>query len=434
MTQETPPTLRRSLTWVHGAAMTTGSVLGSGVLILPALTANIAGPAALIAWIIMSALSFPIALTFARLAVKIPHAGGITAYVRAALGTRMSRSLSWLFLGTFPIGVPIVALIGADYVGSVFALSHWQITILAASIMLISIALNFRGIELASWIQVMLVILIAILLVTAIAGASPHIHSANFHPFVIHGWWSVGTSAVMIFWCFVGWEAATNLTEEFRNPHRDVALGLIVASIVIAILYLALAIVTIGAKAYGDHLGLAPLSILVSIGFGRTAGIFTSVLALLITFGTVHTNIAAFSRMLYAQAREGEMPHLFVTLHKTYQTPTTALITMGILSEITILYYGLFSPNLSIMIQLISVMDMATYMLSMFSATRLLPRNTGQWYTAFIALLLCALIYLFSGWTMIYPPLLIGLGWILAKKRPSTTAETLLEHSECTID
>src|SRR4029077_1480376 len=65
-------------------ALYVGAVLGPGVLLLPALAARIAGPASVLAWAGLLALSIPLAITFAALGVRWPEAGGTASYVRAA--------------------------------------------------------------------------------------------------------------------------------------------------------------------------------------------------------------------------------------------------------------------------------------------------------------------------------------------------------------
>lgn len=92
----TQQSLKRSITWVQGTALTIGAVLGCGILILPSITANSAGPASILSWVIMSILAFPIVATLARLAKMIPSAGGITAYVQMAFNANTSAILGWI--------------------------------------------------------------------------------------------------------------------------------------------------------------------------------------------------------------------------------------------------------------------------------------------------------------------------------------------------
>ena len=75
-------------------------------------------------------------------------------------------------------------------------------------------------------------------------------------------------------------------------------------------MYIAISFVTIGTHSYGDKDQIASLSILISKGLGPIGTYITTILAIFISFSAVHANIAGFSRMIYAQAREGHFPSL----------------------------------------------------------------------------------------------------------------------------
>lgn len=106
---EAPAGLRPSLGWAEGAGFTVAAVLGAGVLVLPAVTATLAGPAAILAWMLMAVAAAPMALTLGALAVRLPDAGGIAAYAREAFGPRVGRVVGLLYLGTVPVGAPAAA-------------------------------------------------------------------------------------------------------------------------------------------------------------------------------------------------------------------------------------------------------------------------------------------------------------------------------------
>lgn len=414
--------LRQSISWGAGTAMAIGSVLGSGILVLPAITAEQAGPASLISWVMMSILAIPMALTLGRLATKIPNAGGIAAYARNAFGPIAGSMVGWIFLGTVPVGVPIIALVGANYVGAAFHLTNLWMTGIAAIILLTSLFLNARGIELSAAVQVFIVCLIAVLLIAAVITAAPKVETQSFHPFLPHGWIPVGMAAVSVFWCFVGWEMVAHLAEEFKNPKRDLFLSLSLAPILVGILYMAIAFVTVGTKAFGSDVGLAPLSTLVGKGFGQIGMDLTTFLALLITFCGLHMNIAGFSRMVYAQSREGDFPKIFAYLHPTYKTPIAALSGLAVVFSVVLIINGYFHPNLGALIQWPSVVFLVLYIIAMASALKLLRTRTIGWWSALVSLIVCIILYPFTGWAMIYPIILGVIGWSVSVSRLRITA------------
>src|ERR1700749_1862442 len=96
------------------SALYVGAVLGPGVLFLPALAARAAGPASILAWGALLALSAPLAVTFAALGVRFPEAGGTAAYARAAFGRRAGAVTGWGVPCGVGGGAPAGGLLGGE--------------------------------------------------------------------------------------------------------------------------------------------------------------------------------------------------------------------------------------------------------------------------------------------------------------------------------
>ncbi|KUO96360.1 APC family permease [Ferroacidibacillus organovorans] len=408
--------LKRSLTWVQGTAIAIGAVLGSGILILPAVTAEQAGPASLISWLLMSLLAFPLAMTLGSLGAKYPHAGGIVEYARLAFGDTVGRMTAWLFLGTIPVGVPIVALVGANYVVGTFSLPAVCIPITAALMLLLSLVLHWRGVEMAAWAQVLILVLIVVLILGAIIAAGPHIKEEQFHPLAPHGWLPVGSSAVEIFWCFVGWEMVGHLAEEFHDPSKDLRRIFLLAPMFVGVLYVALSVVTIGTHAYGGAYTVTPLSQLVGIGMGRVGSTVSGIVALWITFVAIHGNVAGFSRMVYSQARAGVFPAVLVRLHERHKTPIGALSALGLDFAVVLAIYAVFHVDLGAFMAWPSAMFLALYIIAMASALKLMKgAGWGKQALAWIPFVVCVILYPFSGWAVVYPILFGVIGWLMTR-------------------
>ena len=90
--------LKKSITWTDGTAFTIGAVLGSGILVLPAIAAEMAGPASIISWILMGIFSLPMVMTISRMSSRYPNAGGIAAYADQAFGKTWGRITGMLML------------------------------------------------------------------------------------------------------------------------------------------------------------------------------------------------------------------------------------------------------------------------------------------------------------------------------------------------
>ncbi|MCO7125889.1 amino acid permease [Sporolactobacillus shoreicorticis] len=402
--------LKRSITWVQGTTLTIGAVLGCGILVLPSITASNAGPVSLLSWTLMSLLAFPIVLTIAQLAKKIPSAGGIMAYIAHAFGAKTSALLSWVMLGSIPVGLPTIALTGAYYVNDLLPTNRWGVVCIAALILLTSLLFHVKGIDLSAKVSVLAICLILFLLVMAVIVAFPYVKISSFTPFAPHGWFPVGSASVVIFFSFVGWEMITPLAEEFKRPGRDIAISLVLGAGCISVLYLLVSFVTIGTHAYGTSNGMASLSMLVAKGWGHSGIIITTVLALFITFSTVHANIAGFSRMVYAQARAGCFPAKLARLHPKFQTPVHVLAALGGAFAFILLLYGTIALDLENLLKGPSVVFITSYIFTMLAALKMLKSLTIGWFMALLSLLITVIVLFFSGWAIVYPVALAVVG------------------------
>ena len=96
----------------RGAALYVGALIGPGLLLVPALAAQAAGGASIVAWGALLVLSAPLAITFAALGVRHPVAGGVSAYVREGFGDDGAAVTGGWFITAVFSGAPAVALIG----------------------------------------------------------------------------------------------------------------------------------------------------------------------------------------------------------------------------------------------------------------------------------------------------------------------------------
>ncbi|WP_245867505.1 L-methionine/branched-chain amino acid exporter YjeH [Sporomusa silvacetica DSM 10669] len=415
-----PTTLRRSITWVQGVALTIGAVLGSGVLVLPVFAADLAGPASMISWVLMGLLTIPLVITLGKLASKCPDAGGIAAYAQLAFGWRAGTVTGWLFLGTVPIAAPIAALIGANYIGVYLALSHGQIVFTAAFTLAMTLFFNYRGISLSGKVQLAIVSVIALILLAVIAAALPAVDRQQFTPFAPRGWIPVGEAMTLLFWAFVGWEMIGHLAEEFEDPARDIQLSLGVSVIIVNSLYLLLALTIIGTGSYLGQDKVAALAIMVSQGWGKSAGAVVAALGFAVCYGAIHTYVAGFSRLVYAQARQGAFPAFFSGLHPVFQTPHRVLWSLVPCFSFVLFVIHHFNVNLAAFIQFPSAIFIALYIIGMASAIKLLGKSENSRYCAIISFISCVIVYGFTGWAGLYPIILGTVGWYMGYRKEAS--------------
>lgn len=394
--------LKQSITWLQGTALTVGAVLGSGILVLPAIAAEMTGPASLLSWLLMGLFSLPMVITIGLMSSRYPDAGGMASYARYSFGRRMEHLTGLLILSAMPLGMPLTALVGAHYLGSLFQWSSIAVHTAAAMLLIIAVILNYRGIELSGRSQIVVVSVILFILTVAVMSSVSEVRVSAFEPFFVHGWLPVGQAMTLLFFAFMGWEMVGHLAEEFRNPVRDLPVSLGLAFLFVNALYLAVAVVTVGTEVYKTGNPITAMVTLVSYRWGEMAGYLVGVLGFIVCYCPVHTFIAGFSRLVYSQAREGHFPQFLGRLHPQFQTPSVALLSFIPLYLAILLGSHLLEWDLKPLIGIPSTTFLAVYVIGMISAGRVLKSRLGK-VSAWLSAALAGIVFLFAGWFIVFP-------------------------------
>jgi len=174
----TPGDLQK-LTTSRGAALYIGALLGPGLLLLPGLAAAQAGPASVLAWLVLLGLSALFAAVFSAFGRRFPSAGGVMGYVTAGLGPRAGLAAGWSFLAAVVCGAPLVCLIGASYLTALTGGGRASRAAVAAVLLLIVLALAMDGLRASTTAQLILVSLLIVVVAVAVAGSSASVRAAN---------------------------------------------------------------------------------------------------------------------------------------------------------------------------------------------------------------------------------------------------------------
>jgi amino acid efflux transporter len=334
------------------------------LLIVPALAASAAGPASLVAWVALLLLSAPLAATFAALGVRFPEAGGTAAYVRAAFGRRPGAVTGWWFLVGVVLGAPAVALAGGYYVAELLGTGRDGAVVAAAGMMGVVAVANAVGLHVTARLQLGLAGLLAALLLVAIVTALPESHASNWTPFAPHGWGAVGTAASLLMLSFIGWEAVSHLAGELRDPARQLPRAIFFALGVVVVLYLGLAIATVGVLGTTSPSNV-PLADLMGAGLGQAGRTGTAALAALLTMGTMNAYVAAAVKLSGALAAEGSAPASFAR-------PGRALLLFAAVAAVLLAALAADVVGLDGLIRACSAAFVAVYVTSTAAGVRLL--------------------------------------------------------------
>ncbi|MCP1354874.1 L-methionine/branched-chain amino acid transporter [Aneurinibacillus migulanus] len=421
--------IKKSIGLPQAVALYIGAVLGSGVLLVPGLAAEIAGPASLLAWGLMTLLVLPMALVMGLLSARFPNAGGVAYFVSRAFNAGAGGLIGWFFLMSVPIGAPVAALTGAGYMTVAFGLGEEAKVGIAALMLAVSLFINYFGMKVAGKIQVAVVLAILLVLILAGVGAIPDIQAVNFTPFLPHGWLSVGQATAILFWCFIGWEAVSHMSEEFVDPQREAIKGVVIAAVVVGMLYFLTALATIGTHSYGASTSTASLVLVVERLLGSGGALAIGVTGLFICTATIIAYVGAASRLAYSLANEGRAPQVLSRVSKRYGTPVGGLAFLTACFAFILVLYGTGIVSLTTLIQLPNATFILTYLGGCAAGIRLLRESRLGMAISRVSFFLTLLIFPFVGWSVLYPLVIAFVYFLVQRYGKNTEAESMLIKS-----
>jgi amino acid efflux transporter len=406
----------------HGAALYVGSLVGPGVLLVPALAVQAAGPASVIAWAGLLLLSAPLAYTFAALGVRMPVAGGVAEYVRAGFGARAGLITGGWFLTAVIVGAPAVSLIGGFYVADLTGSGIGVAAAVGLAILGTVLVANLFGLRVSSRLQLVTAGVLTLLISVAVAAALPSRGAEHWHPFAAHGWLAIGTAANILVWLFVGWEAVAQLAGEFRDPQRQLPRSMAFAFGIVTLLYVGLAVATVGVTS-GSH-SKVPLADLMAVGFGETGRRATTVLAVALTMGTMNVYIGGASKLAAALAAQGALPR-WLAGDASRSVPRRPLLVIGLVGSVLLVLLLVGVSSTSDLIRATSACFVAVYVAATASAVRILQGVERG--AALVALAMMLVVAAFSGWYLLLPAV-SAICFVLIRRRSGDVRAACSSH------
>jgi len=375
MSTSRSPDLNRDLGVSHAAAVVVGTIIGSGIFLVPAEMMQAVGSARLVylAWIVGGLLSFFGALTYAELGAMRPQAGGEYVYVRDAYGPLAGFLYAWTWfivakpasiatvvtglvriLGTFPV----FSFFSAEIFSQPFSLSWGQLVAISAAI-LISM-LNYIGIKKAGEFQLIFTLLkVAIILgIVAVcfsgAGDVPSRGWSNFATTFVGAKGGIAgfmAALVAALWAYDGWNDLNMVAGEVKDPERSIPIALIAGVATVGVLYI---LVNAGVQYVLPASAIAvsprPASQAVALVMGCLgAGIVSAGMALSMLV-TLNGTIMSGARVPFAVARDRYFFKALAQVHPRFHTPSIALIVQCVLSILLLLLGANFRQLFSLAI------------------------------------------------------------------------------------
>ncbi len=365
--------------------ITINSIMGTGIFFLPALGAQKAGPASIISWLVLSAISVYIAACFGELASMFNKAGGIYEYSKQAFGHFWSFIIGWITLiaGNITIAMLIVGAIQYlnPYRLEFFVLSFAGLSIPVTLNLLICLAfivifnyIAYRGMQTSSFMLVTFSIITLGTLLLLIVPNFISFNPSNLLPFFPY---KLSMAFVAIFFIaetFFGWETTTFLAEETKDSRTVMPKALVIGTITIAVICLLFVVSSLGAmsfKVFG--LSKTPLTDLGMLHYGSLGKPLFTVLVYLSIIGSVAGWVVSAPRLILAMAEDKLFISSLAKVHKQYNSPYRAIVFQAIVSSLLIIIAGgSYKVLLELLVPLVLVMYSAV-MLSLLALRKKMP-------------------------------------------------------------
>jgi len=365
------PELARDLGLSHAGAVVVGTIIGSGIFLVPSEMMQAVGSARLVylAWVVGGLLSFFGALTYAELGAMKPQAGGEYVYVRDAYGPLAGFLYSWTWfliakpasIATVTTGLvriletfPVFSFFSQACISHPLTISYGQLLAIAATLLISW--LNYIGVRRAGNFQFVFTLLkVAIILGIVAVGFSYSGGTwANFATEFAGAKGGVAgffAALVAALWAYDGWNDLNMVAGEIRNPQRNIPLSLIWGVATVGALYILVnAAVQYVLPAAAIAASERPASDAVALVLGRAGASLVSAGMAVSMLVTLNGTIMSGARVPFAMARDGYFFKAIAEVHPRFHTPSVAIVVQCGLAIILLLLGGSFRQFFSLAI------------------------------------------------------------------------------------
>lgn len=316
------------------AAILIGVTIGSGIFRVPSVAAAETGAlgATLLLWIVGGLVALFGALTVSELAAMYPRAGGIYVFLKETYGPEVAFLFGWTRLLVIqPSVIGAIALICAAYVSALVPLTDGQVRMVAAGIILVLAATNYRSLAWGAVVQnlsTVAKVAALLLLAAAVFAFGDPAGGAFAGPMAMSpvSWGGFGIALLAIMWTYDGWIDATYVAEEVKDPGRTLPLALGGGVLVIIAVYLVVNVAYLMAMPLDEmatsELVAADAAMRI---FGPVGASLVAALVVLSTFGALNGVTMTGPRVFFAMARDDLFFRPVAAVHPTFGTPHVAI-------------------------------------------------------------------------------------------------------------
>ncbi len=366
--------LRRALGPWQLIGIGIGAIIGAGIFVITGqAAADHAGPAIVLSFVFACIGCAFAGLCYAELAAMIPASGGAYTYAYAAFGRIVGFMIGWDLCLEYGMAASTVAVgwggyfkkllghvgieVPAQFAAAPFAqaadgslvATDAIVNLPAVGVVGLLTVFLIAGIRSSAGFNNAMVLLKVAIVLAVIAFGLPLISAENLTPFIPEntgkfgefGWSGILAASGVIFFAYIGFDSVSVAAQEAKNPQRDLPIGILGSLAICTVLYILMSLTMVGLAHYTTLKVDAPVSVAIEAGgeslqwlrlwveIGAIAGLSTVILV----------SLYGQTRIFYAMARDGFLPHAFAKIDPKSRTP---LISTLIIGAVVAAFAGLF--------------------------------------------------------------------------------------------
>jgi APA family basic amino acid/polyamine antiporter len=335
--------LKRTLGLRDLVLIVIGTVIGSGIFIVPASTLGQTGgdvKAALLVWLVAGVLSLLGALTYGEMGAANPDAGGLYVYLRDAFGELPAFLYGWTALLVIASGsTATLAVAFSNYLGQLVPISAAMGRVVAVLMIIAVMLINVRGTRESSNVQnwstglkAAALVGLSVLLLVAGGGSRGHAMAPAIASPATHLSFSMfATAMIGVLWAYEGWQYATFAAGETRDPQRTFPRGIIVGTACIIVIYV---LANLGYVAALDPVRASQSQRIaadaVGAVLGPIAGKLIAAVILVSMFSAANGLTLTAPRLYYSMSRDGVFFRKLAQVHPRFGTPALAVVVSSL--------------------------------------------------------------------------------------------------------
>lgn len=327
--------LKRTLSLFEVTASGVGIILGAGIYALIGIASSYAGNTLWLSFLIAAVIAAFTGLSYAELSSIFKSNSAEYNYTKKAFNRKLA-----LVIGIFVIfsGILSAATVSIGFSNYLNALTGLPILVFAGLLIVFLSLINFTGIKLATKVVIGATFLEVFGLLVIIVLGIKYWGTVDLLSFDF-GLKGVLQATALIFFAYMGFEGIVKLSEETKDPRKNIPKALIFSLVITTVLYILVAISAVSIMGHEKlSLSTAPLAEVASIPLGQIAFVILAVIALFSTMNTVLLSLVASSRMTYGLAKEQVLPKKLGEIHPKTNTPWFAILLTAIIGLILLFF------------------------------------------------------------------------------------------------